>query len=134
MRKKSRVTVSGRVISFSDGFAEVKPELPEKCSGCGGCSTSGRSPLSIKTGLELSEGDRVTLSVECGILLRAAFYMYFFPAMLAMAGFYGGYLIGGDGGGFAGASLFLVFGYILIRKTALKKHRRPVRIELKETI
>lgn len=87
------------VVAVEDGFAWVEADRRSACGQCGSadaCGTGtlaklfrqGRTRLRIDDPMGLRTGERVTIAVEGGTLLRASFTAYMLPlvALVAAAG------------------------------------------------
>jgi len=114
---------SGRVVSLIDGAdgvrAVVDIELAASCPRCAsgkGCgagiftaSTGAKQPVeaSVRTGLNLSEGDVVEISLAPDNLLQAAIIVYGLPMLGAIAGAASAY---GFSSGDAAAALAALIG------------------------
>ncbi|NEX19836.1 SoxR reducing system RseC family protein [Thiorhodococcus mannitoliphagus] len=87
------------VVAVEDGFAWVEADRRSACGHCGSadaCGTGtlaklfrqGRTRLRIHDPMGLRNGERVTIAVQGGTLLRASFTAYMLPlaALVAAAG------------------------------------------------
>ncbi|MGD8702521.1 MAG: SoxR reducing system RseC family protein [Desulfosarcina sp.] len=113
-------TIGVVVETSHDGRATV---VAEKGQGCGGCqsathchggraASSQRTPALNRAGAEV--GDRVTVTVESGIILARMAVLYLVPVFAMLAGaFTGTFLFDTDGGnGRHGVALGLA-GFVL---------------------
>ena len=103
-------------------------EVPARASACGNCKT----PESCQSGLlglnagprryrldnliGASVGDRVSLTVADGTLLRAALASYVLPLLLAIGGAVIGQSIAGDVGAVTGTLIGIGGGLVLLRR------------------
>ncbi|NEV61695.1 SoxR reducing system RseC family protein [Thiorhodococcus minor] len=87
------------VVAVEDGFAWVEADRRSACGHCGSADACGtgtlaklfrqdRTRLRIHDPMGLHAGERVTIAVEGGTLLRASFTAYMLPlvALVAAAG------------------------------------------------
>lgn len=119
------IRAEGRVVMV-DG-AHVLVEIPERAAACGNCKSAGgchtgllgltgndrRVRVANRIGARLH--DRVSLGVTEGNLLRASWYSYLLPALLAIAGAGAGQTLGGDIPALAGTVFGLIVGFTYLR-------------------
>lgn len=118
------IRAEARVVALeSNGAAWV--EVAGRASACGNCASAGSCRTDILGGgsreaprrylvpntIGAVIGDRVSLAVTDGAILRASWLSYLLPAMLAIAGAALGQHLGGDVAALAATLLGLVAGF-----------------------
>jgi len=129
MNQESKIRLKGTIISIDKGRASVRVEKPAECEECGACLTGMDNVIKMPARAELKAGDNVWLTIECSVIAKISFLLYFIPAVCAVIGFVAGYFTAGDTGGFAGAVLMLIIGYFVIKKTAGDRYSHTTGIE-----
>ncbi|MCP3683741.1 MAG: SoxR reducing system RseC family protein [bacterium] len=127
--RSEKLRVSGIVLRASGNNIEVEISKPEECSGCDSCSCLKPQKIKLKTEKKFQSGDRVFLNILCSNVISLSFLFYLFPALVVLAGFILGYLWKGDLGGFSGAFIFLLIGYICMKKYSAGRYRDIIDIE-----
>lgn len=114
---------------------EVLVEVAGRASACGGCKSADaceNSLLGLGTGprryrldktFPLRIGDRVSLDVAEGSVLRASVASYVIPLLLAIGGAAAGQSAGGEAWSVAGTLLGLACGVAWLRARELKARK-----------
>ncbi len=118
------------VVEASDSVVWV--EVPGRASACGGCKTADACQgglLGLSAGprryrldnlIGARVGDRVSLTVADGTLLRAALASYVLPLLLAIGGAVMGQSIAGDVGAVTGTLIGIGAGLVLLRRNEFR--------------
>ncbi len=121
------ISVPVRVISATDGLAQVEASAQ---SGCGGCTSrsncgvsglgkyisAGRKTVAVQCGAKVQAGDELQLQLSEADLLKAGLLAYVIPSVLAVAGAgVATALDWGDSGAALGAGIGMVAGLLLGR-------------------
>ncbi len=121
----------GIVTRLESGYAWVELAPSAGCGQCTGACGSGlfglraqRRQVRVTNASGAKAGDRVTITVAGGSVLKGAMLAYVMPLALGIAGAAGATMLGG-GDGAAAAGLFggLVAGGLLLRQ--LRDRREP---------
>ncbi|GEM_PF-3479858 len=121
--------VKGRVVESQGGKVRLVLFGSEECEDCGACPSAGGETVEFNTAEDFSSGEIVLITVSCRRLNRVSFFLYFVPALSAMAGFSAGYFLFRDAGGFFGALLFVALSYFLVKKFAVKEDSQILEVE-----
>lgn len=117
----------GIVVAIDPDRSHVWVEIPGRASACGSCSSAGgchSGLLGAKDGarrfrvenrIAATLGDRVSLGVADGTVLRASWFSYLLPALLAIAAAGLGQHLADDAGAIAGTVLGLAIGFAYLR-------------------
>lgn len=117
----------GTVVAVEADSNQVWVEIPERASACGSCSSAagcqtgllgkggGARRYRVENRIGAAPGDRVSLVVADGTVLRASWFSYFLPAILAIAGALVGQGMGNDLWAIAGTLVGLVVGFAFLR-------------------
>ena len=118
----------GMVVEVDSERKELWVEIPERSAACGNCSSSGACQTGVygeggarrykmANQIDAKVGDRVSFGVADGILLRASWFSYILPAVLAICIGAVGQGMGGDPGAIAGTLVGLAIGFFWLRRT-----------------
>ncbi len=137
------ISSEGVVVALDAGGQDVWVEIPERASACGQCSSAGgchsgliglgngarRYRVTNRIGARL--GDRVSLTVAEGTVLRASWFSYLMPALLVIAAAAVGQNVGNDPGAVAGTLLGLGGGLFFLRwnETRLRRSGSVLSLE-----
>lgn len=114
----------GYVIAVEEGVADIALGEHLECNKCGAClATIGKKRKSIKAanGMGADIGDRVEVETPPGFTVAAAFVLFIFPVLAAIAGAIAGrgWLpavgLGGTAGAVVMAAVFFAFSLVVIR-------------------
>ncbi len=125
---------------------QVWVEIPARAKACANCPSPGAcqtgflglgglmgSPRRYRLDNELGlrVGDRVSLVVAEGTLLRASLASYLIPVLLAMGGAVAGQSWAGDAAAVAGTLAGLALGFVLLRRNehAARYGRNPLSLQ-----
>jgi sigma-E factor negative regulatory protein RseC len=121
------IETTARVVSISNGTAQIDPTTTSGCGGCksrNSCGVSGlgkyfsntRKSIEVECDASIHAGDELQLSMSEGDLLKAGLLVYLLPVVFALIGAGGASSIGfGDIGAVLGMSLGFVIGLLLAR-------------------
>jgi sigma-E factor negative regulatory protein RseC len=128
------MTESEAVVVRLDG-EDVWLEIKDACSGCGdsaGCGLGdgkGRRAQRFRNTVGARMGDTVILAVPDGAVLRAVFYCYLLPLLVALAGAAGGMIFGGEPGAVFGAIAGLAGGWLVMRRAGKREPAPAMRLK-----
>lgn len=129
MNQKNKLKVKGTVVKVFNGQVEVKISKSVECKGCGVCLTGSEKILRLPAQQNLHEGDTVLLEIPCTMISKLSFLLYFIPAVFLITGFFTGYVLKGNLGGFCGALVLLGLSYTLIKKYSNRKYNHIIDIK-----
>lgn len=115
------MTESEAVVVRLDGD-DVWLEIRDACSSCGGSAGcglgdgKGRRAQRFRNTVGARVGDTVILAVPDGAVLRAVFFCYLLPLVIALAGAASGMTLGGEPGAMLGAIGGLAGGWLVMRR------------------
>lgn len=130
----------GVVVDVDADGRHVWVEIPERAAACGSCSSAsgchskssllgaegGVRRYRVENPIDAKLGDRVSLGVADGTVLRASWFSYLLPALLAVAGASLGQHFGDDPGAIAGTVFGLVIGFGYLRRADRRLRRASV--------
>lgn len=117
----------GIVVEVDAQANAVWVEIPERAAACGSCSSAsgcqsgllglggGTRRYQVENRIGAVLGERVSLVVADGTVLRASWFSYLLPAILAICGAFVGQAVGNDPGAIAGTISGLVVGFFYLR-------------------
>jgi len=91
------IETTARVVSISNGTAQIDPTSTSGCGGCksrNSCGVSGlgkyfsntRKSIEVDCDASIREGDELRLSMSEGDLLKAGLLVYLLPVVLSLVG------------------------------------------------
>ncbi len=115
------IETTARVVSISNGTAQIDPTTTSGCGGCksrNSCGVSGlgkyfsntRKSIEVACDENIRPGDELQLSMSEGDLLKAGLLVYFLPVVLSLVG---AGVVSSLGFGDAGAVLGMVTGFVV---------------------
>lgn len=125
------------VVSVSDGIAEIVLGRHLECKQCGGCiAAMGKNERRLEASNEIGAGvgQRVEIEVKPAIAVWAAFLMFVFPVVAALAlGFAASYIAGsvglrGDLFGIGVGTLGFICSFLILRHIEKSGRSRIPRI------
>jgi sigma-E factor negative regulatory protein RseC len=131
---------SGIAIEADANFVLV--ELPARAQACGNCKSadgchtgilglsSGPRRYRVANDIGARVGDRVSIRVAEGAVLRASLISYLLPALLAIFGAAIGQMMAGDLAALAGTISGLVLGAFWLRRSELRARQDQNRFSL----
>jgi sigma-E factor negative regulatory protein RseC len=128
------MTESEAVVVRLDGD-DVWLEIRDACSSCGGSAGcglgdgKGRRPQRLRNTIGARVGDTVVLAVPEGAVLRAVFYCYLLPLLVALAGAASGMIFGGEPGAMLGAVVGLAGGWLVMRRAGRREPAPAMRLK-----
>ncbi|MEO5356792.1 MAG: SoxR reducing system RseC family protein [Nitrospirae bacterium YQR-1] len=96
---KNSVVETGSVVENADGLATVQIDRGSSCKGCGLgqmglCKPGGAGmSLTVENLIDAKIGDRVTIGIDSGTLLKGYFYAYMLPLAALILGAFTGFVI-----------------------------------------
>ncbi len=121
------ISTSARVISVTNGSAQIEPDQQSACNSCqsrSACGVSGlgkyfsanRKTIDVACDANVRAGDELQLSMSEGDLIRAGLLAYLLPVVLALTGSGIAALFGsGDAGAALGALMGFAAGLLILR-------------------
>jgi sigma-E factor negative regulatory protein RseC len=99
-----------------------------QAAGCGLGDGKGKRLQRLRNTIGARVGDRVTICIPDGAVLKAAFYSYLIPLALIVGGAAGGMSIGGESAAILGALVGLLGGWLALRRVnrRLASTREPL--------
>ena len=99
------IETTARVVSISNGIAQIDPTTTSGCGGCksrNSCGVSGlgkyfsntRKSIQVNCDQNIRAGDELQLSMSEGDLLKAGLLVYLLPVVFALIGAGGASSIG----------------------------------------
>jgi sigma-E factor negative regulatory protein RseC len=115
------INTTARVVSISNGTAQIDPTTTSGCGGCkskNSCGVSGlgkyfsntRKSIEVSCDSSIRAGDELQLSMSEGDLLKAGLLVYLLPVVLSL---FGAGVASSMGFGDAGAVLGMVIGFAI---------------------
>jgi sigma-E factor negative regulatory protein RseC len=121
------IETTARVVSISNGIAQIDPTTTSGCGGCksrNSCGVSGlgkyfsntRKSIQVNCDQNIRAGDELQLSMSESDLLKAGLMVYLLPVVLSLVGAGVATSMGfGDVGSVMGMMLGFVTGFFLAR-------------------
>jgi sigma-E factor negative regulatory protein RseC len=121
------IATTARVVSISNGTAQIDPTTTSGCGGCkssNSCGVSGlgkyfsntRKSIELTCDEHIRAGDELQLSMSEGDLLKAGLLVYLVPVVLSLVGAGVASSIGfGDTVAVLGMVIGFVIGFLLAR-------------------
>lgn len=114
------IETTARVVSISNGTAQIDPTSTSGCGGCksrNSCGVSGlgkyfsntRKSIEMSCDENIRAGDELQLSMSEGDLLKAGLLVYLLPVVLSLTG---AGVASSMGFGDVGAVLGMAFGFV----------------------
>jgi sigma-E factor negative regulatory protein RseC len=121
------IATTARVVSISNGTAQINPTTTSGCGGCksrSSCGVSGlgkyfsntRKSIEVSCDTSIRAGDELQLSMSESDLLKAGLLVYLLPVVLSLVGAGVASSMGfGDIGAVLGMTLGFISGFLLAR-------------------
>ena len=140
------IATTARVVSISNGTAQINPTTTSGCGGCksrNSCGVSGlgkyfsntRKSIEVNCDANVHAGDELQLTMSEGDLLKAGLLVYLLPVVLSLVGAGVASSMGfGDAGAVLGMALGFASGFLLTRLSGWAPNlvARKVELQIKE--
>jgi sigma-E factor negative regulatory protein RseC len=140
------IATTARVVSISNGTAQIDPTTTSGCGGCksrNSCGVSGlgkyfsntRKSIEVNCDANVHAGDELQLTMSEGDLLKAGLLVYLLPVVLSLIGAGVASSMGfGDAGSVLGMMIGFVSGFLLTRLSGWAPNlvARKVELQIKE--
>jgi sigma-E factor negative regulatory protein RseC len=137
------ISSEGVVVAIEADSQDVWVEIPERASACGNCSRAdgchsgliglgnGARRYRVMNRIGARLGERVSLTVAEGTVLRASWFSYLMPALLAIAAATVGQSLADDPGAIVGTLFGLGGGLFFLRwnETRLRRSGSVLSLE-----
>lgn len=92
MLESEPVKEEGVVVAINGNMAKVKMEAKKGCDGCSLCSRVSETEMVLDAMIQkpVNIGDRVSITIKRGTIVKTAFILYMFPIMGLIGGYYFG--------------------------------------------
>ena len=130
------IDAKGTVTSLDGDYAIVQMEETTGCGRCheeGGCGGNNLGKMLCNTPktfrvLNLgnaSVGDRVTVSIDEGVIRHSALLAYGLPLIFLFIGAFAGLSFAGEAGAIGGSIVGLIAAWVTLRRIQLRKTAGP---------
>lgn len=127
------MTENGKVIKVENGNAIVSFNRQSMCGDCSGCAVSkknSRVDATLINDLGAEEGDIVSVEFSDKEVIKASFFAYLIPLIMATIGIVIGTLLSTELFAFALCILFLVLGFLITKVVTDRFVSRPKIIKI----
>ncbi len=93
---KETVKIKGQITALSAAGLKVKINQLAECGNCNNCSGPEGKIITLPFKEGFKKDENVQVVIPSSFLSGISFLLYFIPALSLLAGFAGGYFIGGN--------------------------------------